>query len=449
MNGGIQRLGRSIAARPDLSVVVAAAVTRIFVLVVALGHHRNFIGGDTDEYLAMADAPSGYWDDLARNWDLGFKRTPGYPLLLAPVRAASHSLPVSGLVQVLIGVLAAWLTFRAGRRLAGPTVGLLAGLWVAIDPATVVQATVLLTETPFSALLALTVYCSTRSIREASWRWAAGAGLALGYATLVRPISLYLPLVLVPATVAVIRRDHRFARALTVGAVLLGSFLFFVGAWVVRNQATSGVATFSTVQGVNMLDYRAVGSIAEDEHISMETARQQVQQAFRRRLKPDMNAAEISQVQTALGGQLIQEHPAGYIAQAAKGLMRTLIGPERGEARALADPLPGGDLLYRALLLGGAVSALAMSLGSLAGSLIALRRRDWTVLAAAALPLAYLLIVGSGVESDARFRIPLTPVMTILGAYALVHLRRRRRGEPLLAADSSADPPTERGADST
>jgi hypothetical protein len=57
-----------------------------------------------------------------------------------------------------------------------------------------------------------------------------------------------------------------------------------------------------------------------------------------------------------------------------------------------------------------------------------IRRRAWAPLLLLGLPLAYLLLIGSGQESEGRFRVPLAPMIAILAAVGvtwLVDLRRK------------------------
>src|SRR5262249_18996136 len=76
------------------------------------------------------------------------------------------------------------------------------------------------------------------------------AGLLFGLATLTRPITLYLPLVLV---LFLIRRRAIWAFALA--SILLP------GAWAFRNHRETGVFTVSSIGGENLLSYRAVGAL--------------------------------------------------------------------------------------------------------------------------------------------------------------------------------------------
>jgi len=419
--GRARPVRRFVVRHPGEAVAALAVAARLPFLLAAIGRPSLFTSIDAAQYLRMADVPSGYWDAGAANWDIGFRRPPGYPALMVIPQHIGNGSTASGIVQLALGALAAWLTWVAGRELAGPAVGLVAGLWTAVEPLTLIHSTRLLSEAPYSALVAGTLFLLTRACRRASLRLAAAGGFVLGYATLVRPISLYLPVLLVPAIVLVLRRTVGTGRSLRVGAAVLVAFLVPVGGWIARNQATSGVATISTIEGINLLDYRAAASIAEEDGEPLGQARGTTKIMLARRVTPGMNVAQVAQEKSKLGRQLILDHPAGYAQQAAKGLGRLLFGPGGTQATAVTEDAPAGDLIGNLLVIASAVSAVAMLIGGLAGTVVGIRRHDVVFLLLTALPLAYLLVVGSGQEADARFRLPLVPLLTIMSGYALVY----------------------------
>src|SRR5690606_37607756 len=128
---------------------------------------------------------------------------------------------------------------------------------------------------------------------------------------------------------------------------------------------------------------------------------------------------EVDHAKARIGRELIVEHPVGYTIQAMKGLARTLLGTQRTETAEITAALTGGAGLNPAIGILALGSAFLLVGGSAFGALLALRRRDTAVLVTLVIPLAYMLAVGSGMESDARFRVPLVPGMAIMAAYAL------------------------------
>ncbi len=73
-------------------------------------------------------------------------------------------------------------------------------------------------------------------------------------AILTRPIALYLPLVVVAMFL------FRHGRLAVLAAFSIAALLA-PGTWIVRNYLRSGVATLSSIEGENLLLYRAGGAI--------------------------------------------------------------------------------------------------------------------------------------------------------------------------------------------
>jgi hypothetical protein len=112
---------------------------------------------------------------------------PGFSLLLAPLIALGGSDAVF-LLTPIAGALLVWLTFLAGRAIAGPVAGAMAAVLIASSPVTLYQVVQPMNDVTTAALW-MAIF--TGLIRR---RWGL-AGLFCGLALLVRPNLLPLAIV--------------------------------------------------------------------------------------------------------------------------------------------------------------------------------------------------------------------------------------------------------------
>jgi 4-amino-4-deoxy-L-arabinose transferase-like glycosyltransferase len=164
------------------------------------------------------------------------KRAPLYPAFLAVFDPDADAPPfrvfaAQCLLDSLVAVLVLWLA--AGFLPPGWAVG--AGLAYAVHPAPVLYASFLLSESLFTALLALAVAAVAAAVRTHALRWAAAAGTAAGLAALCRPVALLLPLALALVVVAY-APPKRWAHA----ALVVVCALAVVVPWIARSSRLEG-----------------------------------------------------------------------------------------------------------------------------------------------------------------------------------------------------------------
>lgn len=419
--------------RPGLTVVLLAAVPRLLVALAGIANRPAIVSVDSLEYLALADQPDSYFGSGEELWRLALRRPPGYPLLLAGPRALDGGVILSGLLQALLSVAVVWLTWILGRELLGRRVGFVAAVWVAVDPATIVHMGRLLTEAPYTVLLLSASIFALRALRSGSVGAAGLAGLCLAGATFVRPVLLYLPLLLLVVGLMATIAGRPVAKSVRPALAVLVAFVIPVGAWIGYVRSETGVALFSTIEGVNMLEYRAAGARASDEGSTPAIARDELLVELEAGLDSNANPAEVSRAARALGIRTILDHPVGFTEVAARGAGRMLLGPARQPSIEVTRDLPQASIASGVLTGAAIVSSVLMLLGAAWGIILLFRRRAGTVLVVTTLPIAYHLVVASGADSDSRFRTPLVPYLAILAACAAVHAaarwRRRHRDQ--------------------
>jgi 4-amino-4-deoxy-L-arabinose transferase-like glycosyltransferase len=120
------------------------------------------------------------------------KYPPGYPLLLS----VGMALGAPWAVNALLGALALWLVADLGRKVYSPVTGLLAAAMGLTCPVMLAISSSLLSHTASIFLAALFLWAFAGVYRSCqasqlspSGKWAALAGLALGYLAITRPLD--------------------------------------------------------------------------------------------------------------------------------------------------------------------------------------------------------------------------------------------------------------------
>src|SRR5262249_41628123 len=130
-------------------------------------------------------------------------RTPGYPLFLTPFAAlfSSPLFPVA-FVQCLLGVATTIIFYQWLKDWAGKKGAAIGACVLSFDPVTLLHTPLIMTETLYNLLLVLAMICTWNacdkdlSKKHKSLAEPAMAGLFWALAAFVRPISIYLPLIL-------------------------------------------------------------------------------------------------------------------------------------------------------------------------------------------------------------------------------------------------------------
>src|SRR5262249_38389754 len=136
-------------------------------------------------------------------------RTPGYPLFIAAVyRVFGEQITAVLLAQVVLSALSVLLAYLLATRMWSSTVGLVAAVMMLIGPLQSATTAALLTET-LAAFLMLAVAAigyhafTEQRLRPAEW---ALLGFAITVSTFVRPVTYYLPPLVVVLLVVWSRR---------------------------------------------------------------------------------------------------------------------------------------------------------------------------------------------------------------------------------------------------
>lgn len=174
-------------------------------------------------YIHLNGEPTAFWP-------------PGYSLLLAAVYTVfGESVLAAQLLNVVLSTATVALVYLIGRLTMGRQAAFVGASIVAAFPSLIFFTGVTLSETAFTffALLAIAlVLLEARNPQRRDLRLLLGAGLAFGFASLIRGQALLLPIVLIPFWLRAGTDRSRIADKLV--AIALGIGLI-VAPWTIRN----------------------------------------------------------------------------------------------------------------------------------------------------------------------------------------------------------------------
>jgi 4-amino-4-deoxy-L-arabinose transferase-like glycosyltransferase len=188
-------------------------------------------------------------------------RTPLYPLFLTVVYRLMGAVPLRAvLAQLLLEGLTTALVVRLGRAVGGRRVGAWAGLFYALNGATLRYTSVLYAEIFLIFVLTGALLATVLALRRRLWSWSAFAGAAWGLAVLTKPNVQYLALAVVGllALTAWVRRSGW--RRVLLFSVTLGTA---VAPWFVRNRVRCDRWMLSTAFEENLARVSAVATLVQ------------------------------------------------------------------------------------------------------------------------------------------------------------------------------------------
>jgi 4-amino-4-deoxy-L-arabinose transferase-like glycosyltransferase len=381
-----------------------------------------------------------------------FVRTPGYPAFLAPILWITDSEWVISPIQAALSALAVAAIVLVGWRLIGLTAGLIAGVLLVLDPLQFMASGTILTEAVASIVIAaiavagLVVFGGRRP-RDVPLGAVVGLGCLVALATMVRPTMWLYPAVLLVLLAIRFRRVPRRALVTRLLAFLL-PIVVVVGGWHVRNHSAVDSWQLSGATGLLLYCSNAAQIEARTTGTSMETTRQRfgcptegedpdgvctwTQGATCRVPDPDASGQGFDEWNRR-GLEIMADHPVQTARIMVEGLVRQVAGPGIESVRQYFDA-PASIPLALALLSWNAVLWAFAAVGAVAG----LRSRHRTYWAFVIATIGYVIVVSLGDAAGARYRIPIIPMLALLGAlgmqysvqYSVRRLRRRRR-EPV------------------
>jgi 4-amino-4-deoxy-L-arabinose transferase-like glycosyltransferase len=213
--------------------------------------------GDSDSYWALgrtiADGKSYQYGDAQ------VFRTPGYPLVLAPLFWIGGDEPPPGwgfAESAVLGTAAVGGVYWLARNLFDRRAALIAAGIAAVYPGAISQGALVLSEAPFVPLalvqLALWGLASRSKSRRRTIWLSLATGIVAGLATLMRPSwLLFTPLAVVVAMVT--SRDRK--RSLILSMTTITGLIVAMLPWWIRNDHVTGHFVPTTLQvGASLYD---------------------------------------------------------------------------------------------------------------------------------------------------------------------------------------------------
>lgn len=239
---------RTIVVLFALGVLLRVLVMGLYSSVVLI-----FNGGDSSRYLRLPF--TGYHGVFS---DPGMPA--GYPAFLDVARALSHDIVFTIGLQHLMGLATAACVLLIVRRVGAP-------LWLGLIPAGVVLLsgdmlfleTALLTETLWMFLMSAGLWAAmTARESDHAYRWLAGGGALLAFASIVRNVTL--PLAIMVAIWAVWELAGPWKARVRAAAAVLLPFIMIVAAYIAVANIEHGYPGFTNLGGFNL--YSRVGQFA-------------------------------------------------------------------------------------------------------------------------------------------------------------------------------------------
>jgi Dolichyl-phosphate-mannose-protein mannosyltransferase len=428
-----------------LALVVVLVLAFAARVIAALNGYEFRNGSDADMYerLAAQLYREGEWGIPGSVNPYDF--APGAPLFATAIyHLVGDVSPVAARLGLAVaGTLAVFVVYLLGRRLAGPTAGLVAAAVAAFYPPTLFY-TSLLSGEPLAILTvpaAVLAFLWAADEGRSPWAWAL-PGVLLALTALLRPEYLALTALLSLLAIVVVWRRRTLVRGLAAGVLMAVAFAAVLAPWAtIASDDVGRFVPVSTGGGKALF----IGTYLPGDGLH-DRVKQHLHHRFR---GSDLSNQQLRQVpMNPLLNEVAEEYPQlprdealGRVGR--ENLERWAVNEPRAVAQMIAgkiahmwhgagtpDNTPAGSAVHYVILVLG-----------FAGFALLLMRRRWELL-----PITLLLVgisaIGGLLLAGTRRSLPVMPLVMVLAgvavAFAVQWMReraaRRRVGDPIESA---------------
>lgn len=312
-------LKNKIAIRYAVVIFVLALVARFVVLFFLLGYggEEALVLGDSGRYLSLAQSVVSGEGYVYEGFPESF-RAPGYPVYLMLFELLHLPLTIASLFQILVASFIPVILFYISIRflLFSPTVGLIAGIFAAIEPVQVFYSVVLLPDVFVGILFLLMVFFLCEWFETYHVRYAVVAGTLLGLMNYERPVGLYMGVFLVLSFGIYLL----WKRSLT-KQKCLHLLLFFLCSlvvalpWSIRNWYQFNEFSFVSSSAYTFYAYGAVTPVAIDTGREYEAVKQEFLAKLRAEGPGGNDEVSFKNRSYLIGTTIsvIKSHPVAYL----------------------------------------------------------------------------------------------------------------------------------------
>ena len=194
---------------------------------------------------------------------------PGYPYVLYGLLSLTGSYAATAIVQLVLGALIPVIGMQFARVLV-PSLSrapLVIGALLALAPYQVLFSFIFYTETMFTFTFGIFFLAFFRYLRTPSMRLAMLSGFLLGLVTLIKPTVQYVPVVVGAFMVWRFRKTLDRKLFIQLGSFVV-VFVFVLIPWLYRNYTTFGVANLSSQMPFNLYGTLLPSVLAIANHTS-------------------------------------------------------------------------------------------------------------------------------------------------------------------------------------
>ncbi len=403
-----------IRTRPYLAVIALGLIVRLVYLL-------YYIDGPEWDQLLVDSLFHHRWAMAIAGGDIiggeVFFRAPFYIYILGLFYGIfGHSLLVGRIFGHLVGLIAVLVTYQLTNRLFSKRAAIVAGTLHALYPIAIYFESELLVDSLFTMLVELSLLCLMIAYDRKTLRWYFITGLVIGLAAITRPVILgLLPVYFIWI---LFDRDNTSSRWKSISILMLGVILLIAPVTVRNRIVGDDIVLISSSGGVNF--HIGNNPAADGLTAAMPSplgANWRIQditylaeQDLGRKLKP----SEISSYWTQQALDWIRNHPGDFLRLYLKKLYYGLNNHEIANNRNLASFFNSNPIL-KYIPLNFAILIFLAVIGTM---LSTNDRRVRFIL----LYLVWYVLLISFFFINARFRLPILPLLMILAANGAVGL---------------------------